>query len=202
MLQPQDNYIRSLLEKREPSEILHFAEENLIPIITPEMENFLRVFLQLTKPKKILEIGTAIGYSAIFMHKISGAEIVTIEKKKEMVDFARKFCEGKPINIMTGDAVALLPNLNEKFDIVFVDGAKGQYLKMLPELMRLSKIIVCDNVLYKGKVASGEIEPRGQRTIVNNLRLFLEEISNNPALDTTILPLGDGVSISLVKNST
>lgn len=193
------SYLRSLLTKRQNSEILQFAEENLIPIITPEVENFLRVFLQLTKPKRILEIGTAIGYSALHMHEISNAEIVTIEKKSELADIAKTFTAGKPIEILTGNAVELLPALTGEFCISFLDGAKGQYLKMLPDLMRLSKVIVCDNVLYKGKVASGEVEPRGQRTIVNNLRKFLDEISHNPALDTTILPLGDGISISIVK---
>ena len=199
MLQSQDEYLRSLLAKRERSEILALAEENLIPIITPETENFLRVFLHAVMPKRILEIGTAIGYSALFMHEVSGAEILTIERNEELAAIAENFCAGKPIDIMIGDAVAVLPQLTEEFDIVFVDGAKGQYLKMLPDLMRVSKVIICDNVLYKGKVASGAEEPRGQRTIVNNLRKFLKEISCNPNLETTILPLGDGISISLVK---
>jgi len=194
-------YLRALLSPRPRTEILDFAEENLVPIIYPEAEQFLRVLLQIHKPKTILEIGTAIGYSAIFMNEITNAQITTIEISDEMADLAEHFISNNPnIKILRGDALTILPTLTQKFDFIFLDSSKSQYLKLLPDLIRLlntNGVLVCDNVLSKGLVITPEYPEKKHRTSVLRLREFLTALSNHPQLETTILPIGDGMSLSI-----
>jgi len=202
--QQTNEYLRSLLPPRSRTAVLDFAEENSVPIIYPEAEQFLRVLLQIQKPKTILEIGTAIGYSAIFMSEITKAEITTIEISDEMVDLAKNFIgDNSKINILRGDAAEVLPTLMQKFDFVFLDSSKSHYLELLPELVRLLNedgLLVCDNVLFKGLVIAPEYPEKKHRTTVRCLREFLKELSNHPDLETTILPIGDGMSLSRRKS--
>ena len=156
------------------------------------------------KPKRILEIGTAVGYSAICFSEYLLKEglIDTIERDEKRVEEAKINIEKaevrEKINIILGDAVEILPNLNEKYDIVFIDAAKGKYPFFLNEAIRLINedgVIIADNILYKGYVMS-DYNNHKQRTAVRNLREYIKESLNNPKLETEILEVGDGLAIS------
>lgn len=178
-----------------------------IPII---MDDTLEVIANTLKNKsveRLLEIGTAVGYSAIcFTDFLSENGVIdTIERDTERVQQARvniKLTEVEnKINIFEGDAVEILPTLNEKYDVVFIDAAKGKYPFFLKEALRMIKpngIIFADNILYKGYVMS-DYNKHKQRTAVRNLREYIKEISENPNLETEILEVGDGLAITIVK---
>ena len=159
------------------------------------------------KPKNILEIGTAVGYSAICFSEFleSGGKIDTIERDEERIKEAKKniiMAEVQDkVNIIEGDAIDILPTLNEKYDIIFIDAAKGKYPFFLNQALRLIKsggIIFADNILYKGYVMS-DYNKHKQRTAVRNLREYIKETQEDPRLETTILEVGDGLAISKVK---
>lgn len=187
-------------------------EETYAPIITPEVANLLAFLLQMAKPQKVLEIGTAIGYSAVFMagHLPPGGKIVTLERYEKMVRLAKQNIEKARLNhvitILEGeacDSLLALEKGGEAFDFIFLDGAKAQYLNFLPHLLALLKpggMLVSDNVLYQGMIASNELVVRRKITIVKRLRKYLQAISNHPQLATTVLPIGDGVAVSYLKN--
>jgi predicted O-methyltransferase YrrM len=213
-----NDFLRGLLPQCHTNatlaEMSEYAADKFVPIIAPETEQFLRTLLTITQPANILEIGTAIGYSALVFRSVCSAKIVTIEKDVDIANiahnnFQKRYREAgdnsNGIRIIRGDAREVIAQMpSSAFEFIFVDAAKGQYIYMLDDLIRLCAprgIIVCDNVLYKGEVASGEYPAHKQRTIVTNLRRFLAEISDNPSLSTTILPLADGISVS-VKIST
>lgn len=182
------------------------AREEYIPIIRPEVGQFLKVLIEIKRPGLILEIGTAIGYSTIWLAKAAGrgTEIVTIEKDeekaKEALNNFKHYQLDKSINLKIGDALDIIPYLKRKFDLVFIDAAKGQYIYFLEyilDLLPVGGIIIADNVLYRGYVEKeGKIKHK-RRTIVNNLREYLDKISNHSLLDSTIVPLGDGLAISV-----
>ena len=188
--------------------IKHKALENRIPIIMDDTLEVMRIYLKEKKPKRILEIGTAVGYSAIcFTEFLSGDGIIdTIERDSERVKEAKQNIKSmrleEKINIYEGDAVEILPTLNEKYDAVFIDAAKGKYPFFLKEALRMIKpngIIFADNILYKGYVMS-DYNKHKQRTAVRNLREYIKEVSENPNLETEILEVGDGLAISRIKN--
>lgn len=203
-----ENYIRSLSSTKDSRllELERFAKENHVPIIEAEVAKFLNVIVSLQKPKKILELGTAIGYSSINMKiAYNDAEIITLEKNKEMVEIAKKnimdFKFSDSIDVVQCDAYEYLLDCDEKFDMIFIDAAKGQYLKYFEESMKLINdkgIIVCDNVLFKGMVCDEEALTKRHRkiTIVKRLNEFLEYISNLEEYKTSIIPIDDGMSIS------
>lgn len=179
------------------------ALENHIPIIMDDTLEVVGDLLNKIKPKFILEIGTAVGYSAMcFSRYISeGGYIDTIEREHERVEEAKKNIELvgilDKINIIEGDAVEILPTINKKYDVVFIDAAKGKYPFFLKEALRLinkNGYIIADNVLYKGYVMS-DYNKHKQRTAVRNLREFIAEITKNPTLQTKILEVGDGLAI-------
>ncbi len=179
------------------------ALENHIPIIMDDTLEVVGDLLNKIKPKFILEIGTAVGYSAMcFSRYISeGGYIDTIEREHERVEEAKKNIELvgilDKINIIEGDAVEILPTINKKYDVVFIDAAKGKYPIFLKEALRLinkNGYIIADNVLYKGYVMS-DYNKHKQRTAVRNLREFIAEITKNPTLETKILEVGDGLAI-------
>lgn len=186
------------------AEIKSYALERHIPII---MDDTLEVIKNVMKNKnvtKILEIGTAVGYSALCFSEFltEGGAIDTIERDEERVKEAKeniKILEGnKKINIFEGDAVEILPTLNEKYDMVFIDAAKGKYPFFLQEALRLLKddgIIFADNILYKGYVMS-DYNKHKQRTAVTHLREYIKLTTENPELDTKILEVGDGLAIT------
>ena len=192
------------MNKQELAKIKERALEEHIPIIMDDTLEVIEKELEIFKPNRILEIGTAVGYSAIcfseFLNK--NGKIDTIERELDRVNEAKinikKAEVEQKINIIEGDAVEILPTLNEKYDMIFIDASKGKYPFFLKESLRLlnaNGIIFADNVLYKGYVLS-DYNKHKQRTAVRNLREFLKELQENKELDTKILEVGDGLAIA------
>lgn len=200
-----ETYIRDLLPERDSLKIMEeYARENFVPIIQPEVTQFLKVLLKINKPKNILEIGTAIGYSALLMAESTGEDtsISTIERDHDMLELASENISRSEywnrIKIIKGDARDVLPQLDEKYDFIFMDAAKGHYREFFDQSMRLihkGGIILCDNVLFRGMVASDELVHPRKRTIVKRLREFLEYISHIEGYSTSIIPIGDGLAL-------
>lgn len=200
-----EDYIRSVLPKRDSFlvQLEEFAQENNIPIIHPEVAEFMRVILKIKDSKNILEIGTAIGYSSIVMsNSIKEGNIITIERQENMVKLANENIEKsgiKNIEVKHGEAKDILPKLNKKFDFIFIDAAKGKYMEFLPYCINMLEdkgIILSDNVLFKGMVANDDLVVRRKKTIVRRMREYLDHISNHSELTTSIIPIGDGVALS------
>ena len=178
-----------------------------IPIIMDDTLDVIGKYLEKEKPKRILEIGTAVGYSAICFSKFLDKDgvIDTIERDVERIKEAKINIKNmnleKVINIYEGDAIEILPTLDEKYDVVFIDAAKGKYPFFLKEALRMinkNGIIFADNILYKGYVMS-DYNKHKQRTAVRNLREYIKEITENPNLETEILEVGDGLAVSRIK---
>lgn len=183
------------------------ALEDKVPIIMDDTLEVIAKILGEIKPTKILEIGTAVGYSAICFSEYlqEDGKIDTIERDIERVKEARENIKKaeveEKINIYEGDAVEILPTLDDKYDVVFIDAAKGKYPFFLNQALRMIKpggVIIADNVLYKGYVMS-DYNKHKQRTAVRNLREYIAEITNNENLETEILEVGDGLAISKIK---
>lgn len=200
-------YIRSTMKKSEGllAQMEDYAKENDVPIAQPETIRLIENMLLFSKPKKVLEIGAAIGYSAIVMAS-SGAEVTTIERDETVFDALFSNIEKSGlkdrIKVCTGDALEILKDLDGEFDFIFVDAAKGQYLEFLPHCMRLLKrggVMFSDNILYKGMVATDELFKRRKVTIIRRLRKYLDTICNMDELNTVIVPVGDGAAISYKK---
>lgn len=184
------------------------ALEDHIPIIMDDALIEIEKRMKLVKPIKILEIGTAVGYSAICFSKFlgNGGQIDTIERDEERAEEAKKNIKEmnleEKINIYIGDAVEILPTLNEKYDMIFIDAAKGKYPFFLKQALRLlsqNGIIFADNILYKGYVMS-DYNKHKQRTAVRNLREYISETTENPDLETEILEVGDGLAVTKIKS--
>ena len=192
------------MNKKELEKIKEKALENHIPII---MDDTLEYIYELFKDKtisSILEIGTAVGYSAICFTEILKEEgfIDTIERDTERIEEAKENIKKAEvedkINIISGDAVEILPTINKKYDMVFIDAAKGKYPFFLKEALRMLNedgIILADNILYKGYVMS-DYNKHKQRTAVRNLREYIKEVTEDPNFETEILEVGDGLAIS------
>ncbi len=197
------------MNESELERIKKKALEEHIPIIMNDTLKVVGDLLNKIKPKFVLEIGTAIGYSAMCFSKyiVDNGLIDTIEREHDRVEEAKKNIElvgvaGK-INIIEGDAVEVLPTINKKYDIIFIDAAKGKYPFFLKEALRLVKkdgYIIADNILYKGYVMS-DYNKHKQRTAVRNLREYIAEITENPTLETEILEVGDGLAITKVNSN-
>ena len=181
--------------------------ENHIPIIMDDTLEKIKEILEKENPKRILEIGTAVGYSASCFVKYSSPEVIvdTIEldeeRAKQAIENVKKIGVDKNINIMIGNAVEILPTLSNEYDIVFIDAAKSKYSIFLEEGIRLIRnggLILADNVLYKGYVMS-DYNKHKQRTAVRHLREYIKEVTENPNLETEILEIGDGLAITRVK---
>lgn len=192
------------MNKKELNIIKYKALEEHIPIIMDDTLEVLKLILKEIKPKRILEIGTAVGYSAICFSEFLDKDglIDTIERDEERVseakDNIKKVGVEDKINIYIGNAVEILPTLNYKYDIVFIDAAKGKYPFFLEQAIRLitdNGIIIADNILYKGYVMS-DYNKHKQRTAVRNLREYIKEVQENPKFNTEILEVGDGLAIS------
>ena len=192
------------MNKEELQKIKEYALERHIPIIMDDTLEVIDEILTKKKPEKILEIGTAVGYSAMCFSEylVQGGRIDTIERDEQRVLEARenikKVGVEEKVKIYEGDAVEILPTLNEQYDIVFIDAAKGKYPFFLEQALRMLKpdgIILADNILYKGYVMS-DYNKHKQRTAVTHLRQYIKEITENPDLETTILEVGDGLAIS------
>ena len=206
------SYIHSL--EKTNSEVLEKIEEQAhkdnVPIIRKEMESFLRVMLYIKKPKRILELGTAVGYSAILMSECmdEDGKITTIENYEKRIVEAKKNIElsgkGQVIELLEGDATEVMKNLSsQQFDFVFMDAAKAQYIYFLPEVLRLMKkgaVLITDNVLQEGDlIESRFVVERRDRTIHKRMREYLEVVKNHEELETSIVPIGDGITISVKK---
>ncbi|MBQ4111045.1 MAG: O-methyltransferase [Clostridia bacterium] len=200
-------YIEELtLETDEKfSEMEAYVKEHYVPVITKDTRRFLEVLLSIVNPKKILEIGCAIGYSASIFANASNAHITTIELEEEMVKLAKenikKIGFEDRITILHGDAVDVLPTLTEKYDLIFMDAAKGQYtefFRLCEPLLSDNGIIISDNILFKGLVGEKNISKidRSRRAIVRGLWKYLSDIMNSDKYKTSVLSIGDGVAIT------
>lgn len=202
-----EEYLRGLIGESSGKlrELEDFAKENGVPIVQKEAGKFLEFMVSMKKPLKILELGTAIGYSSILMYDASktNPDIVTIERSKEMIELAKenikRFNLEDKITIKEGDCLEVLENLDEEFDLIFMDAGKGHYNHFLPHCLRLLKedgIIIADNVLFRGMVPSEELVKRRKITIVKRMRTYLEMVSNDENLITSVIPMGDGIAIT------
>jgi len=202
-------FINSL--ETENSEILEAVEQEAlstyVPIIRKEMQSFLKVLLMIQKPMCILEVGTAVGFSALLMSEAApeGCRITTIENYEKRIPIARenfrRAGKEEQITLIEGDAMDVLKTLEGSFDFIFMDAAKGQYINWLPDVMRLMKnggVLISDNVLQEGDIIESHyLVERRNRTIYKRMREYLYELKHNPALITSIIPLGDGVTVSV-----
>ena len=194
------------MNKEELEKIKRKALEDHIPIIMDDTLEVIEKELKQNPPKKILEIGAAVGYSAMCFSEflVEGGRIDTIERDEERIAEAKenfkKVGVQDKIKLYEGDAVEILPTLDDKYDMVFIDAAKGKYPFFLKESLRMINekgIIFADNILYKGYVMS-DYNKHKQRTAVRNLREYIKEVSENPNLETEILEVGDGLAISKI----
>lgn len=191
-------------------EIKQYARENFVPILQDKSLELIETILEIKRPKSILEIGTAIGYSALNFsrHLDEGGKIYTVELNSETAKIAENNIKSmgmeNVICVIVGDGEQEMEKLaesKEKFDVVFIDAAKGQYVKYLHLALKLcnpGSVIIADNVLFKGRVLSDYNEHK-HRTAVNRLREYLKEVEENVNLQTAVLDVGDGVAISVVK---
>ena len=188
-----------------------------VPIIRPQTQNLLRFFLTMKRPSRILEIGTAVGFSALFMQHYAPAEcrIITIEKdrvraqkaRENFARYGRISTEGGQtgITLMEGDAIEVLGGIREdaSFDLVFMDAAKGQYIRFLPDAVRLlgsGGLLITDNILQEGEVLSSRFAvTRRNRTIHARMRAYIHALMEEERLETLLLPTGDGAAVSLKK---
>ena len=186
------------------------ALDSYVPIIRKEMQSFLKLLLAMQKPKRILEVGTAVGFSAILMAEYNPypCEIVTIENYDKRIPIARenflRAGKEKQITLIEGDATEVLKGteapFDEPFDMIFMDAAKGQYINFMPDIMRLLKkdgVLVSDNVLQDGDIIESHfVVTRRNRTIYKRMREYLYELTHRDDLVTAVLPIGDGITVS------
>ena len=204
-------YINSL--DRGNTDLLNEIEEEAkkarVPVIRREMQSFLKTLLAAKQPRAVLEVGTAVGFSALLLCEYGHpkAHITTIEKYEKRIlaareNFRRAGKEGQ-ITLLEGEAAGHLEKLAGTFDLIFMDAAKGQYLHFLPQVLRLlapGGLLVSDNVLQDGDLIESRFAvERRNRTIHSRMREYLYELTHHPGLVTSVLPLGDGVTLSVKK---
>lgn len=205
-------YIRSL-EVPESAVIEAIEQEALrdrVPIIRKEMQSFLKVLLMIKRPMRILEVGAAVGFSSILMSEYmpEGGHITTIENYDKRIPIARanfkRAGKEEQIDLIEGDALEVMHSLEGPYDLIFVDAAKGQYIHYLPEVMRLlgtDGVLVSDNVLQEGDIIESRFAvERRNRTIHSRMREYLYELKHHDQLQTSIIPLGDGVALSVKRS--
>lgn len=185
------------------------AREDRVPVIRREMQSFLKVLLQIKRPRLILEVGTAVGFSTLLMSEYAPetCRITTIENYEKRIPIARenfrKAGKEDRITLLSGDAAQVLTTLEGPYDLIFMDAAKAQYIHFLPEVLRLlgpGGILVSDNVLQDGDLIESHFAvERRNRTIYKRMREYLYVLKNHEELETSILPLGDGVTLSIKK---
>ena len=205
-------YIRSL-EVPESAVIEAIEQEALrdrVPIIRKEMQSFLKVLLMIKRPMRILEVGAAVGFSSILMSEYmpEGGHITTIENYDKRIPIARanfkRAGKEEQIDLIEGDALEVMHGLEGPYHLIFVDAAKGQYIHYLPEVMRLlgtDGVLVSDNVLQEGDIIESRFAvERRNRTIHSRMREYLYELKHHDQLQTSIIPLGDGVALSVKRS--
>lgn len=222
-ISPDPERMEVFIEAMTPPGPVHLQDLELealaagVPIIRPQTQNLLRFFLTMKRPSRILEIGTAVGFSALFMQHYAPAEcrIITIEKERVRAQKAREnfarygriSTEGGQtgITLMEGDAIEVLGGIreDESFDLVFMDAAKGQYIRFLPDAVRLlgsGGLLITDNILQEGEVLSSRFAvTRRNRTIHARMRTYIRALMEEERLETLLLPTGDGAAVSLKK---
>ncbi len=189
------------------NELERYAKKTNVPIIRTEMQSLLKFLLAMKEPKEILEVGTAIGFSALLMSEYGPKDchITTIEKYEKRIPLARdnfkKAGKEETITLLEGDAAEILKSLDGTYDFIFMDAAKGQYINFMPDILRLLKVgglLISDNVLQDGDIIESRFAvTRRNRTIHARMREYLYELKHHEDLETVILPVGDGVTISV-----
>lgn len=205
-------YINSL-DRGNPRFLVELEEEahkNYVPVIRRETQNLLKLLLAMNRPESILEVGTAVGFSALLMEYFNPApcKITTIENYAKRIPIAREnfMRAGKEnvIQLLEGDAKLVMQQLSGQYDFIFMDAAKGQYIHFLPDVLRLLRpggILVSDNVLQDGEILESHYAvTRRNRTIHKRMREYLYELTHMDSLTTSVLPIGDGVTVSLRRN--
>lgn len=205
-------YINSLDMGNTPllNEIEKEAKADLVPVIRREMQSFLKVLLAIHRPLRVLEVGTAVGFSALLFCEYGpeNMQVTTIEKYEKRIPIAREnFSRAgreNQITLLEGDAADILKELQESYDLIFMDAAKGQYIHFLDDVLRLMKpgsVLVSDNVLQGGDIIESHYAvERRNRTIYKRMREYLYELKHNDKLLTSVIPLGDGVTVSVRKD--
>ena len=205
-------YIRSLEVPESPviEAIEQEALDTFVPIIRKEMQSFLKILLMIKRPMRILEVGAAVGFSSILMSEYmpEGGHITTIENYDKRIPIARanfkRAGKEEQIDLIEGDALEVMHGLEGPYDLIFVDAAKGQYIHYLPEVMRLlgtDGVLVSDNVLQEGDIIESRFAvERRNRTIHSRMREYLYELKHHDQLQTSIIPLGDGVALSVKRS--
>ena len=198
-------------ENSKLEELREFAESRRVPIILKDTEKLLKVIMKLKEPARVLEIGTAVGYSSCVFADCCGCTVITIESDEDSAKAARTNIENLGfadlVEVKEGDARDVLLSLKkeDKFDILFIDAAKSHYREfwdLSMPLMKEESMVICDNVLMKGMTVSDEYDERGRyKTSINRMRDFIQYINGLDYADTAVLPVGDGVSISLIGKS-
>ncbi len=206
-----ENYIRGLIKSDDEAllELEGYALENHVPIIQKDAGRLLETLVLMSRPKRILELGTAIGYSSILMSRCAGrqAKITTVERSPEMVAVAagniKKYGYDDRIDVLEGDCLEILEGLEAKYDFIFMDAGKSHYNDFFPHCARLlneNGVIVSDNVLFRGMIASDELVEKRMATIVKRMRQYLSALFANEEFHTSVVPVGDGIAISTRRN--
>ena len=195
-------YIENFSSERENfKELVDYAESNRVPIVSQDVARFIELLLKIIKPKNILEIGSAIGYSSLIMSEASDADILTIEKDEEtfkiLKENLKKYDEDNKIKAINDDAINALKSMDkeEKFDFCFIDANKSQYeeyLNLVYDLTRDNALILIDNILFRGFVAKDEDNKR-YRTIIKNLKKFIEDVKSDKRFTASLLTVHDGL---------
>lgn len=206
-----EEYIRTTLKDKEGllKELEEYAKDYNVPIVHKEVSELLKVILKVQKPKRILEVGCAIGYSSILFASTLGndVEIITVERNENMIQKAKENIKlagfENNITILEGNAEDILKGIEGEFDMIFLDAAKGQYqlfYDMVIDKLKIDGLLISDNILYKGMVAHDDFVIRRKKTIVKRMRSYLDYICNCNYLDTSLIPIGDGVALSYKLN--
>lgn len=201
-------YLQGLYHETDPLliKMQDYAKEHSVPIILPDSAAFLKTLCAMKTPKTILEIGTAIGYSAMLMHSVTGAEILSVERDQTAYEQAVKNVKSAglehKIHCILNEADSVLPKINETFDFIFVDGAKahyGEFFESSQEFLNPGGFLLFDNCLYKGMVATDELMLHRKRTIVKRMRNFIRQVIDSPDFIASLVPIGDGMLLAQHK---
>ncbi len=202
-------YLRDVLKKESDprvAEMMRYADEHMIPILLPESAAFLEQLVTLKKPQKTLEIGMAVGYSSQLIMRNCDTHLYTVEINEQFIEKGKQFLNelgyAGRYTVFCGDAGEIVPLIDGQFDFIFMDGPKTRYLEYLPYLKKMIKsggVLLCDNVLFNGMVSGESDIEHSKLSIINRLDEFLRALTNDDNFTTSILPVGDGMSLSIRK---
>lgn len=198
-------YLKNIIEDNDFLELRAYAEKHNVPIMNIETKEFIKAILEINTPKTILEIGSAIGYSSLVFYKYTKAKITTIEIDEKTSDIAKNNFKkyNAPINLINDDAIKALSKINQGFDFVFIDANKAHYIdyfKIASKLLKKNGIIIADNVLFRGMVLNDDLVDKRMITIVKRLRNYLAYVVDRDDFRSTIVPIGDGLTLSVKEN--